>query len=454
MAERLQDIADMQRSLRPSACPGLFRIVPARDGGLCRLRIPLGCLSAGQARAIADAAARFGSGIADVTNRANLQLRGIAPEAEPALIEALLRAGLGPPRSDTDDIRNVMVSPLAGIDPSQDTDVLPLARGLLHALETEPAYRGLSPKFGLLVDGGESVAAIDHPHDIWLASVPGGRAFALGIAGCPPVAADDATPFLLVAPERAGTAAATALAVFLETASADKDATRMRHLLARTTRDMLLSELARRIDGAALSDAATSGWHRRPVDPQGHIGRRPQRQDGLETVGAVPPVGRLSPAGLHAIADIAERFGGGELRLTPFRSLLLPAVPSRHAAAAAAALAGIGMICDPAAPLARMVACAGLAGCLAARAETKTDAVALAALMRTGTEAGIHLSGCEKSCAMPNTADVTLVATAPGRYDLFRRNASGGNRFGDRHGRALALAEIADELRARDGTEC
>lgn len=63
--------------LRPSACPGLLRIVPALDGGICRIKLPGGLISAPQALAVADAAERFAGGVIEATNRGNLQIRGI-----------------------------------------------------------------------------------------------------------------------------------------------------------------------------------------------------------------------------------------------------------------------------------------------------------------------------------------------------------------------------------------
>src|SRR5208282_2223100 len=153
MVEASRDLPDALNGRGRSACPGLFRIVPARDGGICRVKLPLGQLSAEQARAVAAAARQFGSGVIEATNRANLQLRGIPPANEAALIAALLAAGLGATPPGADDIRNVMVSPTAGIDALQDLDVRPLARGLLARLQADEACHALSAKFSFLVDG-------------------------------------------------------------------------------------------------------------------------------------------------------------------------------------------------------------------------------------------------------------------------------------------------------------
>jgi precorrin-3B synthase len=93
-----------------------MRIVPARDGGLCRIRLAWGELSAAQARVVAHASRTFGSGFIDVTNRANLQIRGIREDSQEELVSRLVDAGLGPVTPGSDDQRNVMSSPLAGLD--------------------------------------------------------------------------------------------------------------------------------------------------------------------------------------------------------------------------------------------------------------------------------------------------------------------------------------------------
>ena len=70
----------MSTALRPSACPGLLRIVQALDGGICRIKLNGGSISAAQAEAVASAAERFAGGVIEATNRANLQIRGIGSE--------------------------------------------------------------------------------------------------------------------------------------------------------------------------------------------------------------------------------------------------------------------------------------------------------------------------------------------------------------------------------------
>ena len=78
--------------LRPSACPGLLRVVQALDGGICRIKLDGGSIRSAQAKAVAQAAQRYADGVMEATNRANLQIRGIGGQ-ETALIDSLLSAG-------------------------------------------------------------------------------------------------------------------------------------------------------------------------------------------------------------------------------------------------------------------------------------------------------------------------------------------------------------------------
>lgn len=175
---------------RPSPCPGLLRIVQALDGGICRIKLDAGRLDAAQARAVAAAARDCASGVIEATNRSNLQLRGVRRGEEERLVRRLLDAGLGPRHGSlagADDVRNLMLSPAAGLDPHLSLDVRPLAARLLLRLQADSRYHALSAKFAIQLDGGEDLAMLEHPHDIWLSPMPAAPTATLvfGLAGCP-----------------------------------------------------------------------------------------------------------------------------------------------------------------------------------------------------------------------------------------------------------------------------
>ncbi|MBR8061346.1 precorrin-3B synthase [Burkholderia dolosa] len=441
--------------VRPSACPGLVRIVAAADGGLCRIKLPGGRLDAQQARAIAAAARAYGSGALDATNRANLQLRGIRAGAADALTRTLLDAGLGP-RADasgaagdraalaaSDDVRNVMLSPLAGHDPAARVDSRTLAHALLDMLAREPRRGELSPKFSIQLDGGESVAALDHPHDIWLAAWrrdDGAIRVAAGLAGCIPVAHDDRPAVVDVSPQQTVALVRALLLAFVDLAPAD--VARMRDLLAIRDARTLLEHARRYVPFRLDADPSLAGWRRRPSDPALRFGVRPSADAGRCSVGAQFALGRLDATQLERLAAVAEAHGDGTLSITPWQGVFVHGVPHASAPAVLDALALLGLVCSPTDPLASLVACAGSAGCAKARADTKRDALALAA--HVGRPVDAHLTGCERHCALPRVAAHTLVAVAPARYDLYRRTTDAG--LGAPVARHLTIDQAAARL--------
>lgn len=422
----------MSTALRPSACPGLLRIVPALDGGICRIKLNGGSISAAQAEAVASAAERFAGGVIEATNRANLQIRGIGSE-QTALIDSLLAAGLGPRTAAGDDVRNLMLSPSAGIDRRMLFDTRELAQQILVTLQSHERFHELSAKFAVQLDGGEALAMLEHPHDLWLSAVEreGEWLLVFGFAGCPTDKPAGSVPL-----EQGHALVVAVLELFLELARPDQ--TRMRHLLVDYPLAEFLAHLAERVPLKSITD-----W-RRSLSPDAlHIGTHLQREAEHVYIGAVPPLGRLDPVMLRGAAQLAHEFGDASLRLTPWQSLLLPNVRKEHAPEVIRRLEQLGLLCDADQPLSRLIACTGSAGCGKGLADTKGDARQLAALLqRHGQALNVHLSGCQRSCAAAHIAPVTLLAVSPGHYDLYFRDAALPG-FGALHARNLTIEAVA-----------
>ena len=427
----MQPVAPAASLLRPSACPGLWRVVSARDGGICRVKLPGGLLTSAQARAVAEAARLYGSGVLELTNRSNLQLRGVREECQAPLVQHLLAAGLGPRHPAADDVRNLLLSPAAGRDRSAHLDTRPLAGRLLALLENTPEFHALSAKFALQLDGGEALAMLDHPHDLWLSALPGGTHLAFGLAGCPRDPALGAIP--LAQAERLVEAV---LRLFLQVAGAH---TRMRQLLAELPVEQFL---------ARLSLPVQQPWAT-PVRPRYDsppLGAHVQAQSGWVMLLAGVPLGRLHAEQLHALADLADTEGSGELRLTPWQGLLLPDIPGSRRAFVGQALHDLGLLLETRTPLARLLACSGLPGCARAQADTKADARKLAERLPAHI-AQVHLSGCPRSCAAAHIAPYTLLAQPGGRYDLYRRE-QGLAGFGRLLAQSLDIDQAGEHLAA------
>ncbi|WP_454564610.1 precorrin-3B synthase [Pseudomonas sp. AIG] len=425
----------MSTALRPSACPGLLRIVQALDGGICRIKLNGGSISADQADAVAEAAEQFAGGAIEATNRANLQIRGIGPQSA-ALIDRLLAAGLGPRTAAGDDVRNLMLSPAAGIDRQMHFDTRPLAEQILDTLQSHPRFHELSAKFAVQLDGGEALAMLEHPHDLWLSAFErdGAVLLAFGLAGCPTDRAVGA-----VALEHGHALVVAVLELFLQ--SARPEQTRMRHLLDELPLSAFLEQLRSRLPIEAISH-----WQHVAAADDLHIGVHPQNTPDRVYIGAVPALGRLDPAMLRGAAQLARRFGNGSLRFTPWQSLLLPDVQTSDAAQVLEGLEQLNLLTRAAEPLSRLIACTGSNGCGKGLADTKQDARHLATVLPSALN--VHLSGCSRSCAAAHCAPVTLLAVSAGHYDLYFRDATLPG-FGALHARNLTIEAAATLLAVR-----
>ncbi len=134
----------------------MLRLAEAADGFLARVRLPGGLVTAGQLRVLAQLADELGDGRVELTSRGNVQLRGLAAGAAGPLTGALTEAGLLP-SLDHDRVRNVLASPLAGLD--RGADLTGLVRALDAALCGRPRLAGLPGRFLFAVDDGRGDVA-------------------------------------------------------------------------------------------------------------------------------------------------------------------------------------------------------------------------------------------------------------------------------------------------------
>lgn len=411
---------------RRNACPGLTRMVLARDGAMARIKLPMGRISTDRLLALAAIAERFGPGAVELSIRSNVQLRGIAPERWEEAVVALYDAGFGADDPAADDIRNVMVSPTAGIDAGQSCNIVPLARALLARLEATEAWHALSPKFSFQIDGGEHCAMIAHPGDIWLSAMDDGEHFAFGLASAPSqpalgmVAVVDVLPLI-----------DAILHLFLRLRPAGT--ARIKQLFETLSAERFVAELA-----ASVPIVPANSWRRTPSRPFAHLGRHKQTNEHFY-IGAMPLLGRLTATQLRELAAMAQ----DEIRLTPWQGVILSDLDADRCDVIEGTLRAIGLATAPDAPQARLRACTGMSGCASALSDTQADAKALAAYLEPNT-AAVHLTGCTKSCAALAPLPYTLLARSPGRYDVFSRDGTGPSRFG-----RLLATDIAIDRAAR-----
>ena len=196
----------------------------------------------------------------------------------------------------------------------------------------------------------------------------------------------------------------------------DRKKARLKYLLDRWGIAKFLEETEKLLDFPLLRLPAEDCEPRGPIDRAGHIGVHAQLQPELSYVGVVVPVGRLPVAQARAVADIADRFGTGEIRLTVWQNLILPNIPQASLPAVQEALLAAGLQFSAGRVLSGTVACTGNQGCRYAASDTKTHAVALARTLderfpQLTQPVNLHVTGCVNSCAQHYIGDIGLMGT-------------------------------------------
>ena len=403
---------------------GLFWVAPAQDSFMSRLRFAGGIITSHQMRGVAELSDQFAGGFADVTTRANLQLREIKPANTVHLVEGLHDLGIINRGSGADNIRNVTGSPTAGIDPQELIDTRPLTRQLHHYILNHREMYGLPRKFNIAYDGGGAISALEDTNDIGFTAVrvgegktiPCGVYFRLtlgGITGHKDFARDTG---ILLTPDECLPVAVAILRVFIDNGDrTDRKKARMKYLLDKWGFEKFLAETQKHLAFPLRQHPLEECEPRPQVSKHGHIGVFPQKQPGLNYMGIQLPVGRMRTAQMRGLADIADRFGSGTLRLTVWQNLIISDIPDEKLNAAKQAITDLGLHYSASHVSGGLVACTGAAGCKYAAAHTKTHALQIAQYLEAQLEldqpVNIHLTGCPHSCAQHYIGDIGLLGT-------------------------------------------
>lgn len=306
------------------------------DGLIVRVRPLLARLTSVQFRGLAQAALRSGSGVIDLTSRANLQLRGISDAGlEPLLLE-LAALGLLDVDAVAEARRNVMVAP--EWEPGDLT--FRLAQSLLARLADLPP---LPAKFGFAVDAGDQRALAQASADIRIERGAGGLI----------VRADGAAQGLAVAEDQAVDAVLAMAHWFLACGAQDTRSGRMARLVA--------------------TGATMPGWDAEPGPEQALM------QPGMRSLGAMAgfAFGQIDARDALALPAVP-------VRVTPWRMLLLEG----------AGLPDLPGVLTAPDPLLQVDACPGAPFCATATVETRAFARALA---RPGLHVSGCAKGCARA---------------------------------------------------------
>lgn len=413
---------------------GLFHLTPHKESFMCRLKIPGGVLKSFQFREVAKISQELTSGYVQITTRANLQLRLIEPKNAPELLRRIQSVGLSSKGAGADNIRNITANPTAGLDPNELIDTLPLCLELAQLINNDRSLHDLPRKFNIALDGGGLIGSVEDTNDLGLKAVrfdaplagpdgeiPTGVYFRMKAGGATGHQVFARDMGVLVKPGEAVKVILAATRVYIAHGNrSDRKKARLKHLLDKWTleqyRDAVEKQLGYKLLRAPESSPGISNLRSEiGAIPHSHVGIFPQKQRGLNYIGVAIPVGQFAPRQMIRLAEIADLYGSGELRLTVWQNLILPNIPDAYVKTVKKALVKAGFDWKQSNVRSGLVACTGNSYCKFASSDTKAHALELADHLEKKLELdqpiNIHLTGCPNSCAQHYMGDIGLLGT-------------------------------------------
>ena len=398
---------------------GVFLRNPTPGFFMIRVRIPGGKTGSTQLRALADIAGTYGNGILDLTTRQQVQLRQIRIEDVPVVFAKMDEAGLTSAQTGMDNVRGVMTCPVAGLSVDEVLDATSIVRAVTEEILGNRDYSNLPRKFNMAVTGCPDNCVHMETQDLALvpASRDDGRGKSIGynvLAGGKLGSGGYrvATPLnIFVTEGEALEVSRVIIHIFRDHGSREnRTQARLAFLLDEWGEGQFRKEVEARV-GKLLSPA---GADTRKPSEKSHIGIYRQKQTGMNYVGLKVLVGRITHGDLTKISALAEKYGTGEIRISPAQALIIPNVPDRKIGDIDAEPLVKQFAYNPSPVYKGLVSCVGSDYCNLAVIETKSRAVETAKALEarlgnTLKPITMHWSGCPAACGNHLVADIGLL---------------------------------------------
>lgn len=413
---------------------------------MMRLRVPNGIVNSDQMRFYADTCEPYGDekGVIDITTRANIQLRGIKLDHAEEIIEGLHARNQTSFHSALDNVRNMVGSPLAGIDDKEMVDTRDLCNDLNDLISLDrvtgtrgnPTWGNMPRKFNIAVSGSRDDYAHTHINDIGLQPVAhaetGEMGFNVVLGGYMSIkrVATAVEGNMWIASDRNSvyTLSEAILRIFRDEGNRkDRQKARLMWLVEDYGIEEFKAAVTKEIEsydrGVTVHDAQplpTDHFDRREL-----LGIHKQPQEGKFRVGIAIPSGRLSQAECRDLADLADKYSDGEIRLTVEQNCILPNVDESELENLLAEpkldKPGSRLKVNPGFIAGNVVSCTGAQFCGLALIETKMNAEEmghkLEELVTVEKPIRIHWTGCPNSCGQVQAADIGIMG-GPARKEV------------------------------------
>jgi ferredoxin-nitrite reductase len=404
---------------------GLFFRKQTPGHFMLRLRMTGGAANSRQFRVIADLCDEYGKGFCDFTTRQQIQLRWFGIGDVPEMWERLAAVGLHSKQTGMDNVRGLVGCPLAGVSANELFDARPAACAFTDHILDNKAFTNLPRKFNVTITGCRENCCHAETQDLALvpASFAGhsGRLLGFNVLVGGKQGSGGYTPAMsldvFLRPEEAASFCGEIVAIFRDHGPrSNRNKARFRFLVDEKGLPWIRAELERRL-GRPLPPAGVDERRKGHTD---HLGISPQAltDDGprLHSVGLLVPVGRITSAQVRAVADLADRYGTGDIRLTVGQNLVVLNVREDRLESLKLEPIVHELPFDPSPVMRGLVSCVGSDYCHFALIETKGWAIEVARELERRTAGRklqpltIHWSGCPAGCGLHQASTIGLQA--------------------------------------------
>ncbi len=460
---------------------------------MLRVAIPYGTLSPHQMRQLAHIADAWDKGYGHFTTRQNIQFNWPKLPDVPAILSALADVEMHAIQTSGNTVRNVTADHFAGAAADEIDDPRPYAELLRQWSTDHPEFQFLPRKFKIAITGSPNDRAVTKAHDIGLRMVrnaagePGFEVIVGGGLGRTPMIGMTVRDFLPEADLLPYVEAV--LSVYNVLGRRDnKYKARIKITLHETGKDEITRMIEERFaelrplfggnDQTLLADIreafAPPAYRNAPTDTfdafykadpvfrawaDTNLARHRNDQYAIVTIslkahGETP--GDASSAQMRLIADLAEKYGHSDLRVSHEQNVILPHVhksdlPALHAALTTAGLAtaNVGLLSD-------IIACPGMDYCALATARAIPVAQELAThfeALKLEHEIGplkIKISGCINACGHHHVGHIGILGLDRAGVENYQITLGGDGTedavIGEKTGPGFAYTEIVPAI--------
>ena len=457
---------------------------------MLRIAIPYGTLSSRQMRQLAYIADKWDKGYGHFTTRQNIQFNWPRLVDTPDILDALADVDMHAIQTSGNTIRNVTTDQFAGAALDEVADPRPYAELIRQWSTDHPEFQFLPRKFKIAITGAVEDRAVIRAHDIGLQLIEhegriAFKVFVGGGLGRTPIIgqelvdrlpAEDLLPYLeavLSVYNLAGrrdnkykarikiTVSAMGIDAFrakvdeafqpLRAAFTGQDLAVLGDIQKGFAPPQFLEKSQESYFDALDSDIGFREWVERNVSPHKHASYA-SVTISLKGHGDTP--GDATSDQMRAIADLAERFGHDELRISHEQNIVLPHVAQADLPAIYRTLKSIGLATANIGLISDIIACPGMDYCALATARSIPIAQDIA-LRYASREAEIghmqiKISGCINACGHHHVGHVGILGLDKAGVENYQITLGGsaGNdaAIGEKMGRGFNVDELMPAL--------